>query len=114
MIAMATPFLFHGLMNIFISALHSTPLHRLALWQNCPDQLTKASKYVANTGAFVSTWTSSPAQSTKLTSADPPVHNLSLFALEEFYMHVAWSNYGLNVLNIAQTYQGDLAYMCKD
>ena len=63
---------------------------------------------------FVSTWTSSPAQGTKLTSANPPVHDLSPLVLEEFYTHIAWSNYGLGVLNIAQTYQGDLAYVFID
>ena len=33
---------------------------------------------------------------------------------KSFYTHIAWSNYGLDVLNLAQTYQGDLVYVCKD
>ena len=52
---------------------------------------------------FVATSTGSPAQGSKFTSANPPVHDLlSLLVLEE---------YGLDVLNIAP---GDLAYVCKD
>ena len=54
-------FLFHGHLNIFINALHSTPWHRLAVWQICPDQQTKADKYVVRSGKFVTAWTGSPA-----------------------------------------------------
>ena len=37
-----------------------------------------------------------------------PIHQSMIFSiylyLKSFYMHIAWSNYGLNVLNIAQTH----------
>ena len=42
----------------------------------------------------------------KFSSANPQVHDLlPLLVFEKpLYMHIAWSNYGLDVLNIAQTY----------
>ena len=46
MIATATLFSVSWTYKYFLSALHSTPLHGLAVWQICQDHQTKAGKYV--------------------------------------------------------------------
>ena len=56
-------------------------------------------------GEFVSTWTGSPYKAKNLLV---PIHQSMSFSvylcLKSFYMHIACSNYGLDVLSIAQTY----------
>ena len=46
-----------------------------------------------------------------------PIHQSMTFSVylcwKSFYTHIAWSNYGLDVFNIAQTYQNDFAYVLR-
>ena len=98
---------FYGFFAFYITAQTGYQSGKLAL-----DQWTESGKYmVVRKTCLHSDQESYPGLET---ITNPPLHDLlSPFALKDLYIHLAWSNYGLNVSNIVQTYQGKLACVCK-